>query len=118
LAQLSSKTPVKLAQLSSNKICQIGPTFIQKNCLAVDFIVTEVAFARVTRSGEFSTLRSFFENCSLPTFFDLRTFLRRRRYVLILANPGLGYILGDFFTNSSGHTASGSLPEPEISIFK
>jgi hypothetical protein len=25
-------------------------------------------------------------------------------YVLILTKTGLGYILGDFFTNSSGHT--------------
>jgi hypothetical protein len=28
--------------------------------------------------------------------------MRQARYVLILAKNGLGYIFGDFFTNSSG----------------
>jgi hypothetical protein len=33
----------------------------------------------------------------------LATFFHGTNTVLILAKYGLGYILGDFFTNSSGH---------------
>jgi hypothetical protein len=32
------------------------------------------------------------------------TFLSGKRYEFISKKNGLGYILGDFFTNSSGHT--------------
>jgi hypothetical protein len=35
----------------------------------------------------------------------LRYFLQGNFYVLILTKDGLGCILGDFFTNSSGHLA-------------
>jgi hypothetical protein len=32
------------------------------------------------------------------------TFFQSKRCALITTKNGLGYILGDFFTNSSGHT--------------
>jgi hypothetical protein len=35
------------------------------------------------------------------------TFLHSTSYVLILTNTWLGYILGDFFTDSSGHPGGG-----------
>jgi hypothetical protein len=34
------------------------------------------------------------------------SFFNEKSYVLILRKSELGYILGDFFTNSSGHSAS------------
>jgi hypothetical protein len=36
-------------------------------------------------------------------------------HVLILAKNGLGYILGDFFTNASGHPAANDVqPLPDL----
>jgi hypothetical protein len=63
---------------------------------------------RVTRLDEFSPFGRLF---SLGSFLRLRkypkilgNFFRSSGFVvLILAKNGLGYILGDFFTNSSGH---------------
>jgi hypothetical protein len=61
----------------------------------------------VTRLGEFSTLGPvFYFSCS-PNIWA--TFFRRTKvYVLILAIKRLGYILGDGFAKSSGHTADES----------
>jgi hypothetical protein len=59
---------------------------------------------RVTRLGEFSPnarFGKFFKNyTSNPKLWA--TLFQRIDYVLILTKNGLGYILGDFFTNSSG----------------
>jgi hypothetical protein len=44
----------------------------------------------------------FFLITELAHFFGL-LFPQRTSYVFILTKNGLGYILGDFFTNSSGH---------------
>jgi hypothetical protein len=46
------------------------------------------------------------------------TFFNAQRYVLILTNNGLGYILGDFLTNSLGHPGPRKQTTyPAISIF-
>jgi hypothetical protein len=37
-------------------------------------------------------------------------FFQRKSYVFISTKLGLGYILGEFFTNSSGHPACQPLP--------
>jgi hypothetical protein len=64
--------------------------------------------ARVTRLGEFSpirflfTLRSFFENY-LSSANLWTPFSKCISHVFILPKNCLGCILGDFFTNSSGH---------------
>jgi hypothetical protein len=62
--------------------------------------------------GEFSShwaivyFEQFFVNCkSSPQFWA--TLSHSLGYALILAKNGLGYILGEFFSNSSGH------PDPE-----
>jgi hypothetical protein len=57
---------------------------------------------RVTRLGEISPFGRCFENCKSSAKF-LATFFHGTNTVLILAKYALGYILGDFFTNSSGH---------------
>jgi hypothetical protein len=47
----------------------------------------------------------FFDNLqTIPNFGLL--FFHGKSYALTLRTNGLGYILGDFFTNSSGHTAA------------
>jgi hypothetical protein len=47
---------------------------------------------------------SLFENDrNIPVSFGY--FFHCESYALISAKNGLGYILGDFFTNSSGHPA-------------
>jgi hypothetical protein len=43
-------------------------------------------------------------DCFLSAFLFAR-FSHRKRCLLILTKPGLGYSLGDFFTNWSGHPA-------------
>jgi hypothetical protein len=61
--------------------------------------------------GEFSpngrslTLGSFLKIAVVAQFLGA-TLFHSTSYVLIWAKQGLGYILGDFFTNSSGHSAS------------
>jgi hypothetical protein len=45
----------------------------------------------------------FFENDKKDNFFCY--FTHGNSYVSILIKHGLGYILGEFFTNSSGHPA-------------
>jgi hypothetical protein len=63
--------------------------------------------SRVTRLAEFSpdvrlfTLGSFFNCKSSPHFFA--TFRLGTDHMLIFKKTGLGYTLGDFFTDSSGH---------------
>jgi hypothetical protein len=47
----------------------------------------------------------------------LATFFRGKMYSLILIENGLGYILGDFFTNSSGHPARHSVVPFEFERF-
>jgi hypothetical protein len=48
----------------------------------------------------------FFENDRSRTNF--RILFPDKSYVLILTKNGLGYILGDFHINSSGHPVSGA----------
>jgi hypothetical protein len=66
-----------------------------------------VIASSVTKLGEFSPIGRLF---SLGIFFEnykraniLVYFFRGLNFELILAQNGLGYILGEFFTNSSGH---------------
>jgi hypothetical protein len=49
--------------------------------------------------GWLFTLGSFFKKTGVTKVFG--QFFRGTNYVLILADNGLGYILGTFFTNSS-----------------
>jgi hypothetical protein len=71
----------------------------------------------VTRLGEFSPIGrlfpsgSFFENYRNSTN-NWATFFRYESCVLIFTRNGMGYILGDFFTNVSGH------PVPDQPTFK
>jgi hypothetical protein len=58
---------------------------------------------RVTRLGDFFTFGMFLKIKEVAHFGAI--FSNSTRYVLILTNNWLGYILGDFFTNSSGHPA-------------
>jgi hypothetical protein len=53
------------------------------------------------------TLVSFFNYISGPNICAI--FSHENCYVLILTKSGLGYILGDFFINSSGHPAAVAL---------
>jgi hypothetical protein len=46
--------------------------------------------------------RQWFENHRISAYL-WATFFHPTSYVLILAKNWLGYIFGDFFTNSSGH---------------
>jgi hypothetical protein len=50
-------------------------------------------------------IEQFFENYKADQMFGL--LLNEKSNVLILTKNGLGYILGGFFTKSSGHPASG-----------
>jgi hypothetical protein len=63
----------------------------------------------VARFGEFSPIERLFErevcNKSRKKQF-WSTFLHVKTHVSILTNSGLGYLLGDFFTDSSGHPVS------------
>jgi hypothetical protein len=64
--------------------------------------------ARVTRLGEFPPIRKLFTSIRVLKITEIcsinwATFFRGANYELILTNNLLGYILGDFFTNSSGH---------------
>jgi hypothetical protein len=71
------------------------------------FLPKKYLSARVTRLGEFPPigqllLWAFFENYIItPNVWA--TLFRGKRYALILTTNGLGYSLGDFFNNSSGH---------------
>jgi hypothetical protein len=76
--------------------------FFSMVCFNGLFCVT----ARVTRFGEFSPIGQLF---SLGVFFNwteevfwLR-FVQSKNYVFSLMKNGLGYTLGGFFKNSSGH---------------
>jgi hypothetical protein len=69
---------------------------------------------RLTRFGEFSpTYWAIFRllgDCLLLAVFLKKlcaTFPRGYNYVIIVTKGGLGYILGDFFANSSGHSGFG-----------
>jgi hypothetical protein len=71
---------------------------------------------RVTRMGEFSpigwlfTLGSFFNDRTTANFWT--AFSQLTGYVFILTKNGLGYSLGDFVKNVSGHPArNGETPE-------
>jgi hypothetical protein len=63
--------------------------------------------------GEFSPIRHLFtlgsssENDKSSPNFGICTFQEGKIDVLVLTKNGMGYILGDFFTNSSGHPAGG-----------
>jgi hypothetical protein len=72
-----------------------------------------VAWARVTRLGEFSTIGRFFWGGAdfnyiekLPPIHVL-LFFHGTSYVLILRKKLVGQILGDLFINSSDHPARG-----------
>jgi hypothetical protein len=71
---------------------------------------------RVTRLGEFSpigrlnTLGIFVK---ITEIFGL-LFSRGKSCLLIFTKNGLGYILGDFFTNASGHPASIQFFRPRL----
>jgi hypothetical protein len=56
--------------------------------------------------GDLFSLGSFFKITELAEIFDL-LFFHGKSSVLSLTNNGLGYILGEFYTNSSGHHARG-----------
>jgi hypothetical protein len=61
----------------------------------------------VTRLGEFKFFGDIFgvvflKNPYVENIFRIPHF-PGKSYVLIVTKNGLGYILGDFFTNSSGH---------------
>jgi hypothetical protein len=59
---------------------------------------------RVTRLSDcLQTLGSFIKIMNISGQNLCATFFHGKSYVYILANYVLGYILGDFFTNSSGH---------------
>jgi hypothetical protein len=59
--------------------------------------------ARVTRLGEFSPIGQLF---TLDSFFNYKSSPKRGKiYAFILTKNRLDSILGDFFTNSSGHPA-------------
>jgi hypothetical protein len=58
--------------------------------------------ARLFTLGSFSKITQGAEKFGAILF-------QRIDYVLILTKNGLGYILGDLFTNSSGHPASDSV---------
>jgi hypothetical protein len=65
---------------------------------------------RVTGFGEFSSIgwlfimRSFFDDRCSQNYWA--NFFHGKNYVLYVTEIALGYILGDFFTNSSSHTAT------------
>jgi hypothetical protein len=75
-----------------------------RNCLTGNSICLS---SRVTRLGEFLpngrliSFGSFFNYRSGPNF--RATFFYGKSCVFILAKNRLGYILGDFFTYTSGH---------------
>jgi hypothetical protein len=54
--------------------------------------------------GILFTLSNFFKIPKEDQMLWLHLFTKKS-YVQILINNGLGYILGEFFTNSSGHPA-------------
>jgi hypothetical protein len=59
---------------------------------------------RIFAQWQFFILGNYFENCLRSPHF-CASFSPGIDYVLILTKFGLGYILGHFFTNSSGHPA-------------
>jgi hypothetical protein len=67
---------------------------------------------RVTRLGEFSPIGRLFslgsssKNCRSSQIFWATIFCGKN-YLLALTTTGLGYILGYFFKNASGHPAHG-----------
>jgi hypothetical protein len=56
----------------------------------------------VCQQGVIFNFRQWFENHRISAYL-WATFFHPTSYVLILAKNWLGYIFGDFFTNSSGH---------------
>jgi hypothetical protein len=58
--------------------------------------------------------RQFIENYKCSPQFCAATFFHGEGYALILTKNWLGYILGDFFENSSGHPAELSRPEAYV----
>jgi hypothetical protein len=61
---------------------------------------------RVTRLGQFSHIGQFFlKIIKVEQHFGLLFYTAQTKYYRILTKNGLGYILGDSFTNASGHPA-------------
>jgi hypothetical protein len=115
------KTAQRNQSLNMRKVAQSGHTGygLPELCLwrFYDLLSFLSLLNRVTRLGEFSpngwlfTLASFFENLlKHPTF--LGYLFPRQGFCVDSDKNGLGYILGDFFTNSSGHPASELPPRP------
>jgi hypothetical protein len=77
-------------------------------------------FAESRRQGD--QVGRIFACCAIVYFFEKyrnspkirATLSHRRSYVLILTKIGLGYVLGDFSTNSSGHPGRCSQNEPIV----
>jgi hypothetical protein len=66
---------------------------------------------RVTILGEFSPIGRLFTLFSFLKITEAHScFFHGIIYTLILTIIGLGYILGDSFTNTSGHSGHDSLP--------
>jgi hypothetical protein len=54
--------------------------------------------------SQYFMLGSFVKMAKLAQFFGV-LFYHCKKYVLIVTKKLLGYVLGDFFTNASGHPA-------------
>jgi hypothetical protein len=81
-------------------------------------MVTLTGCSRVTRLGEFSPtfwvivfFGQFFKSTEVAKIFG--HFFHRKSYVSILMKNGFGFILCDFFANSSGHP--GAVLTPYVS---
>jgi hypothetical protein len=110
--------PDKVSQIFLRKVCSF---FVKKNrqvfqCPQKTGSRAVSARARVTRFGEISpigrlfTFSSFLKLTEVAQIFGLLFFHDTRyvcTYILILPINGLGFVLGDSFTNSSGHPGQG-----------
>jgi hypothetical protein len=92
---------------------------IDRNNLMTCYLKTNVykihgSWARVTRLGKVSPNGRLFTSGRFSYITDVAqdfwtTLSLFIDFVLILTKNGLGYILGDFFTNPSGHPGQGNL---------
>jgi hypothetical protein len=122
------KIAKKLAFLTQNKakLCNtLIVTFVfekNANFLAENWqkIAENCDHNMVTRLGKFSPIgRLFTLGCYLKITEAAKTiwlhFFHGTIYLFILTQNGAGYILGDAYSNSSGHPAQD--PEPELLSF-
>jgi hypothetical protein len=86
------------------------------------FVLMLVSSSRLNRLGEFSpigslfTLDNFWKITQKPKFVDY--FFQRKSYMLIMLKNVFGYILGDFFTTSSGHPENESISRKKFIVWK